>query len=605
MTINKEEMKAQAAQAINALQSTGLLPAESALILSAMATTTIEIGADLEEKGGFKKLGAQGVTGETVTDGPMVARLTNNGPANIEKINTKVQSQSDITGKSGGNGQLTVAISQATPKAQKKVLEDVVKAPKDVIDQVNKETSTAPDVVNEEIKKDPKAELSKFIKAAKKAENIALDNPIGSQNNELGSIGAKFGNLMGTLASLTQGTGSFKEVGEVIADVGSEATDPTTGEKFYTQNVVENNGNTNIARSVTKGSSIGDLVSSFESMNLNLLAKGFAGRHTNTRSYKFEPVTTQEEFELEIANSTRELQNMVIGWLGNAADVSFTVKELHLKLANSIPTDVEAIQSGIQHHYILMPDGQLIRGRPIGYEMGSFHDEAIRVGACNIQIMAGSTESKSNPKWKSYYSANSITPEQWESIDMLIQSWFRTKPGGEVLTIQDIQAGKLEPGFSGIEYVKKFNKESIYQDFTAFSNVPQKRTDGTTLDVKTTTAEVAESPAPANVQGVPDPTVPISLSDLKKKVIPEKIDPAADQAKFDKAVADMKNGKADLDSKIGEAAKIGTGLFGEFANNIKSSNNIFEAAAKTASGTRQKLLDNGYTYDPKTKGWNK
>ena len=79
-----------------------------------MANETIEIAADLEEKGGFKKLGAQGVTGEKVLDGPMVAKLTNNGPANIQKTNTKKQSQSDITGKSAGDGELTIAISQAS-----------------------------------------------------------------------------------------------------------------------------------------------------------------------------------------------------------------------------------------------------------------------------------------------------------------------------------------------------------------------------------------------------------------------------------------------------------------------------------------------------------
>ena len=603
--INKEEMKAQAAQAISAINSTGLLPAGASLVLTRMANETIEIAADLEEKGGFKKLGAQGVTGEKVLDGPMVAKLTNNGPASIQKTNTKKQSQSDITGKSAGDGELTIAISQASPKAQKKLLTDVVGATKEQIEEVNKATSTAPDVVNKEIDKDPVAEMTKAIKSAKKAENVALDNPFGSLNDDLGSIGAKFGNLMGSLASLTQGTGSFKDLGTSIQDATSEATDPISGEKFFSRNVVEENGETNLSRSVSKGATIGDAVSSFQSLELKLLAKGFAGRHTNTRAYKFEPVTTQEEFELEIVNSPRELQNMVIGWLGNAKDVSFTVKELHLKLANSIPTEVEAIQSGIQHHYIIYPDGQVIRGRPIDFEMGDFNDEALRVGACNIQIMAGSTESKSNPKWKNYYSANAITPDQWKSLDILIESWFRVKPGGEVLSVQDIQSGKLEPGFSGVEYVKKFNKESIYQNKVGYSNLPQKRHDGTTLEVKTTTAEVAEEPAPVNVQGVPDPNIPRSLDDLKKVVIPEKVDVAEDKKKLDQAVNDIKTGKVDLDSKIKEASKIGTGLFGDFADNIKSSNNIFEAAQKTASSTRQKLIDNGYNYDTKTKSWNK
>ena len=84
-----------------------------------------------------------------------------------QKTNTKKQSQSDITGKSAGDGELTIAISQASPKAQKKLLTDVVGATKEQIEEVNKATSTAPDVVNKEIDKDPVAEMTKAVKMAK------------------------------------------------------------------------------------------------------------------------------------------------------------------------------------------------------------------------------------------------------------------------------------------------------------------------------------------------------------------------------------------------------------------------------------------------------
>ena len=89
MTVNKDLAKINAAQAIDKLKQTGLVDTQSLAILDQMATQAIELGADLEEKGGFKTLGAPGVTGETITDGPVVSQKTNNGPAKIEKENTK------------------------------------------------------------------------------------------------------------------------------------------------------------------------------------------------------------------------------------------------------------------------------------------------------------------------------------------------------------------------------------------------------------------------------------------------------------------------------------------------------------------------------------
>lgn len=66
MAIDKELAQVQANQAIDALRNTGLVPEQDLQILNRMATVTIEVAADLEEKGGFKTLGASGVSGETV-----------------------------------------------------------------------------------------------------------------------------------------------------------------------------------------------------------------------------------------------------------------------------------------------------------------------------------------------------------------------------------------------------------------------------------------------------------------------------------------------------------------------------------------------------------
>jgi len=607
MAVDKELAKIQAAQAVQKLKATGLISDQQVAILNQMAINTIEVGADLEEKGGFKTLGAAGVSGETITDGPVVAQITNNGPANIEKTNAKTASSSDLFGKTSGNGQLTIGIAQRSPKAVMALLKDVVKADQATIDTVNTQTSSVPANVKTAVKKDPIADLNKAVVSATKKQQEALGNPLGSANDPFGSLGARFGNILASVASLAQGGGGMKELGAAVADTTSEVTDPVSGEKSFSRNIVEPSGFTNLAKSLSKGGSFGDITSTIESLDINLLAKGFAGRHTNITKYKFEPVTSQEEFELEISNSSRELQNMIIGWVGNASDVSFTVKELHRELSQprTIPHTVDAIDGGIQHHYVIYADGQVIRGRPISFEAGKFNPEVVRVGAINVQLIAGSTQSKANPKWREYYSEDSITSDQWKSIDILIESFFRVKPGGEVLTIQDIDPAKTEPGFSGIQYVKKFNKESIYQNKASTAKLPQKRATGL-LEVKTTNAEAVQEPAPRNVQGAPDPSKIKDLADLKAEVTPEEPpSPEEVQAEIDKATQAMSDATAEIDNKMADAAKLGTGLLGDFAKNINSSGSFLEGALKTGQQQRQKMLDAGYTYNPKTQSWNK
>ena len=138
-----------------------------------------------------------------------------------------------------------------------------------------------------------------------------------------------------------------------------------------------------------------------------------------------------------------------------------------------------------------------------------------------------------------------------------------------------------------------------------FRSLPQKRSTGL-LDVKTSSAEVVEEPAPNNVQGAPDPNVPKSLAELKALVEPKpEPTPEDAQAAIDKANKDIADAQSEIDNKMAEAQKLGTGLLGSFSDNLSSSGNFLEAAIKTGQEQRQKMLDAGYTWNPKTKSWNK
>ena len=589
MTIDKEQMQAQANTALAAMRGTGLVPEQELQIAAAMSTTAIEVLGDLEEKGGFKAVGANAVEGETTTDGPVVALMTNNGPAKIEKTNTKVQGQSDITGKSAGNGELTIALTQASPAAIKKVLTDVVKADKDTIEAVQKSNSTLPNKVVEAEKNPPKEQLKKAVAESKEKQEVALGNPFTE-------AGAKFSNVLASLASLAQGTGSIKDVGTAIVDTTSEVEDPETGEKTFSKELVKEDGTTNLAGVLGKGGNIGNFFASISALNIKSIGKGFSGRNTNINNYVFEELTSQEEYELEITNSTRELQNMIISWTGTAADEDIDIKEIHRRDNKRAGYEVDAIHGGIQAHFVVFRNGQVLRGRPLDQMSGSWNPEALVEGAVNVQLVAGSTESKENPSWKDYMSQKSITDDQFGSLDMLIESFFKCKPGAELLSIKDIDPDKTEPGFSGITHGKKFNKESIYQDSV-----------GKKFPVKTTVAEIVEEDPPANVQGVPDPSKPVTLDEIKAKAKKDEEAKSAEEAAADveKAKKDIAKAKQELSSVLGEAAKIGSGLLGAFSGKAGSAENFLETAIKVGQENSQNLRDKGYKWDPKKEEWNK
>jgi hypothetical protein len=620
--IDKNEMLAFTSQFTNSLYQSGYISAGEKLQADYGAVQAVTILEEGVTKGGFKSLNGSVIEGQTVSDGPIMTKLTNDGPVKIETTNTKTASQSAITGKSSGNGQLKIALVQGSPAAFKSVLKGVMKAQDSQIKSVSSETSSQPNLVVNAIDKDQKSELSKEVKKTVAENNRKLSNPIASDTDPFGSLGGKFGNLFATIASAVSGGESFKTVGEELKDKTTEIIDPVTGQKTN-PNIVNVDGTTNIKNTVSK-SAIGNSVSNsdtpFDAVE--------NGKKFGTKSYKYEPVDTAEELELELKKCNRELTTVVTSWLefpinfnGTLENYSDLIKKRDQQVLDQFSGAfgagasgffqqfsgiINSIDLGIQEHYVILRNGKVFRGRPLAKPIAKTEDTKWTKGVISIAFWAGSTEPFENPKWRSYMSVKSISTEQWKAFDLITDTFLKVFPGGSVVSLDKINKEKTpNPGFDAAEYVKsKFGKENVYDD-----------EDYELYEPYTAEEKVEKKPATVVIPSI-DPSEVPSIEDLNKKAsdianidnltgLKKDIDAAQISTDYNKAISDANNALRQKDGILGEAMKIGTGLLGGFSNAANSTESSLTSALNSAQGFRQKAIDAGYTYDPVTKSWNK
>ncbi len=620
--IDKNEMLAFSTSVTNSLYQSGYMSAGEKLQADAAAVQAVTILEEGVEKGGFKSLNSNVIEGQTVTDGPIMALLTNNGTVKIEETNTEATAIGDLTGKPSGNGTLKKVFVQGSPTAMKSALKGVVKASDADIKAVVSETSSQPTLVSSAIDKDQKSELAKEVKKAVAENNRKLDNPIASTEDPFGSLGGKFGNIFASIASVVSGGKSFKSVGAELKDVTTEVIDPVSGEKTN-PNIVNVDGTTNIKNTVTKsatGESVSNSDTPFDAIE--------NGKKFGTASYKYEPVDTAEELELELKKCKRELTTIMTSWLefpinfnGTLENYSDLIKKRDKQALdqfsgafgtgasgffNQFSGIIDSIDLGVQEHYVILRNGKVFRGRPLAKAQAKKEDKIWSKGVISVAFWAGSTEPYENPKWRSYMSVKSISADQWKAYDLITDTFLKVFPGGAVISLDKVNKDKSpNPGFDAAEYVKsKFGKESVYDDEDYELSEPY------------TAEEKVEKKSKTAVAPPTDPTEVPSIQDINKKAaaiadidnltgVKKDIDAAQISTDYNKALQDAQNALRQKDGILGEAMKAGTGLLGSFTNAANSNELSLTSALNSAQGFRQKAIDAGYTYDPVTKSWNK
>ena len=116
---------------------------------------------------------------------------------------------------------------------------------------------------------------------------------------------------------------------------------------------------------------------------------------------------------------------------------------------------------------MILRDGSIQRGRPID---SPFHPgTAWSERGVHVAFVAGYNVPEGTPNAETFLSEQSITSEQWNSFDIMIDAFYKAKPGIQFVSHRDVNPSSTCPGFDVTTYVSgKYNLSTIYDNFTTY-----------------------------------------------------------------------------------------------------------------------------------------
>ena len=172
---------------------------------------------------------------------------------------------------------------------------------------------------------------------------------------------------------------------------------------------------------------------------------------------KFTFVNSYEELITDFRGASREITEVVTHWTAHFLNQGYVGSE-----------DIEKIHlqkgfSTIGYHYVIKRDGSLQRGRPINREGAHALENGHNKYSIGVAFVAGYNCNSGNPNYLNYVSAESITGEQWKTLDQFLKAFYVVWPGGQVWGHNDTDPGnKIDPGIDMVQYVQnKFGKFNV------------------------------------------------------------------------------------------------------------------------------------------------
>lgn len=179
--------------------------------------------------------------------------------------------------------------------------------------------------------------------------------------------------------------------------------------------------------------------------------------NTEDRRSKFTFVNSYEELITDFRGANREITEVVVHWTANFLNQGYVGSEEIEKI------HIQKGWSTIGYHYIIKRDGSLQRGRPINREGSHALANGHNRYSIGIAFVGGYNCNSGNPNYLNFISAESITGEQWKTLDQFLKAFYVVWPGGQVWGHNDIDPGnKVDPGIDMVQYVRnKFNKFNV------------------------------------------------------------------------------------------------------------------------------------------------
>jgi N-acetylmuramoyl-L-alanine amidase len=173
-------------------------------------------------------------------------------------------------------------------------------------------------------------------------------------------------------------------------------------------------------------------------------------------AYEFKFVDSFEELIADFRGTNREITETVVHWTAHYTDQGHVGSEELHNIA------VNRGFSGCSYHYIIKRDGSLQRGRPLNRIGAHAKANGHNKYSIGVSMVGGYNCNSGNPHYNKFISAESITSEQWNTLDQFLRAFYVVWPGGQVWGHNDTDPeSKVDPGIDMQEYIQnKFKKKN-------------------------------------------------------------------------------------------------------------------------------------------------
>lgn len=194
-----------------------------------------------------------------------------------------------------------------------------------------------------------------------------------------------------------------------------------------------------------------------QQLNLNDYDVGNFDTLEGLTGSKFSFVNSYEELITDFRGTTRDITEVVVHWTAHFLNQGYVGSEEIEKIH---------VQNGwdtIGYHYVIKRDGSLNRGRPINREGAHARENGHNKFSIGVALVGGYNCNSGNPDYLNYISAESITGEQWKTLDQFLKAFYVVWPAGQVWGHNDTDPGnKVDPGIDMVQYVRnKFNRFNV------------------------------------------------------------------------------------------------------------------------------------------------
>ena len=337
--------------------------------------------------------------------------------------------------------------------------------------------------------------------------NKQLGNPFGSDNSKFGQIGMDFGNILGSVVGSVMGQGPFQAVGQVL-NLTADGIDPKSS--LPAPPIVNSFGDTQLNKTVRTQQLTAVSEPTLPAMDLTKQPEP-----QNIDDFEYKIIFDKKSLELALQSITsRTIDSVIFGWTKNFADENehpeFYNKKVYRKNTYKATASGKITDLVSQTHIYIMKNGRAMIILPFktiprsvvnakAYRDASQSEQLSKQDLYDrsivVRLDAGFKEPKidigeriiefeedkkaefdlksdqaARDMLNGLLSADSITAQQWKTVEMIVEIVTRLNPGGTIISANELHEdiAATNSGFNkfvydtlGIrvdmeEYVEKF-----------------------------------------------------------------------------------------------------------------------------------------------------